>query len=607
MRVVDRVFITALGFILFTGLTSLTIAADDNDTKPAPTRIEPAPSRTPEAYPQNPFGFFRGHGPPELLEKPRAVGFYFDPLLMFIVVLVFLLWVRTSYWISRDSAILKLSSPRWNLGLLVSGVMGFLAVLFLPRYSGLLPLFAFYGLPLYAYVRLRNSRVPQFSKVLTRRHLMFLGLRQLTCLGIRVQAPGFQSVTESRIRFLGKSDDRTAGVSETISRQAENSPNYVAAKDLILRAIRRRSTDIHLEPKEGELAVRFRVDGMMVAEESFETAQGRNLINIFKILCALDITERRRPQDGSFRAEVEDREVDFRVATQGTQLGEKITIRVLDPEHSVQELEELGFRKSLFDQFRDVVRKPHGLILVAGPPGSGKSTTLHAGLNELDTDQRNVITIEDPVEYRTESVTQIEIRTSEGQTFVETLRNVLRQDPDVVMIGEIRDGETVEAACQAAHTGHLVFSTVHANDSIAAVLRMLELGADPSLFGETLSLVLAQRLVRRLCPECKEEYQPRPEELEKAGLPADGISELYRESTHIKCRVCQGVGFYGQVGVFEVLPLVEEIRNHIEQKPTSTSLRLMARNHGLLTLREEGLRLVARGITSLEELSRVVG
>lgn len=604
----DRIILSALRLILLVGLIAPVNATADENTPSAPaSRIEPAPARTPDAYPENPFGFFRGHGPPQLLERPRAVGLYFDPFLMTVVGVIFLLWVRTSYWISRDSAILKLSSPLWNLGLLVSGVIGFLSVLLLPRYLSLLPLLAFYGLPLYAYVRLRNSRVPEFSKVLTRRHLMFLVLRQLTWLGIRVQAPGFQSVSESRIRFLGKSDDHTAGVSETISRQAENSPNYVAAKDLILRAIRRRSTDIHLEPKEGELAVRFRIDGMMVPAESFEISQGRNLINIFKILCALDITERRRAQDGSFRAELEDREVDFRVATQGTQLGEKMTIRVLDPEHSVRDLDELGFRQGLFDQFCGVLRKPHGLVLVAGPPNSGKSTTLHAGLNELDTEQRNVITIEDPVEYRTESVTQIEIRTSAGQTFVETLRNVLRQDPDVVMIGEIRDGETAEAACQAAHTGHLVFSTVHANDSIAAVLRMLELGTDPPLLAETLSLVLAQRLVRRLCPECKEEYTPKAEELEIAGLPAEGVSKLFRPGTNPKCRICQGAGYYGQVGVFEVLPLNEEIRAHIEQKPTPTSLRVLARNHGLLTLHEEGLRLVARGVTSLEELTRVVG
>ncbi|MCA9071221.1 MAG: Flp pilus assembly complex ATPase component TadA, partial [Planctomycetaceae bacterium] len=206
-----------------------------------------------------------------------------------------------------------------------------------------------------------------------------------------------------------------------------------------------------------------------------------------------------------------------------------------------------------------------------------------------------------------ETVTQIEIQTSQGQTFVETLRSVLRQDPDVVLIGEIRDGETAEAACQAAHTGHLVFSTLHANDSIAAVLRMLELGTDPSLLGETLSLVLAQRLVRRLCPECKEEYQPKPKELENSGLPAEEGTVLFREGTNDKCQICQGTGYFGQVGVFEVLPLDDAIRAHIEQKPTSTSLRLLARNHGLLTLQEEGLRLVARGITSMDELKRVVG
>ena len=597
-----------LGLLLLFGQQA-TVQADGNDPSQtaAPSPIPPAPSRTEEAYPPNPFGFYRGHGPPELLEHPRAIGLYFDPFLLIVLGLTFLLWVRTSYWVSRDSAILNLSSSTWNLALLASGVAGFACVFLLPRYYGLLPLFAFHGLPLYAYVRLRNSKVPEFSQVLTRRHLVVLGLRQLAWLGIRVDAPGFQSVSETRIRFLGKSDDRTAGVSEAISRQVENSPNYLAAKDLILRAVRRRASDVHLEPKEGELAVRFRIDGLMSTDQAFDTARGRNVINIFKILCALDITERRRPQDGSFRAELEDREIDFRVATQGTQLGEKLSIRILDPAKSVSELEELGFRRALFDEVREVIKKPHGLILVAGPAGAGKSTTLHAALKETNAEQRNVITIEEPIEYQLESVTQIEIRSSAGQSFAEALKNVLRQDPDVVMVGEIRDADTAQAVCQAAHTGHLVFSTVHAQDSIGAVSRMLDLGADPPLLAEILSLVLAQRLVRRLCPKCKIEYEPKPEEIAGTGLPEEGVTAFYRKGDDENCRACQGTGYTGQVGVFEVLPLTEEIRQLIENKPAPTSLRLAARNHGLLTLREEGLRLVARGVTSLEELNRVLG
>ncbi len=597
-----RLAIGVLGVWLGFGMFCPTVFAQE----PAP--IPQAPPRAEGAYPPNPFGFFRGHGPPELLQAPRAIGLYFDSWILILLGVFFLLWVRTSYWVSRDSSALKLSSSIWNLVFLLCGFAGFVAVLLLPRFYGLLPMLALYGLPMYAYVRLRNSRVPSFSKVMTPRHLVVLLLRQLSWFGVRLHMPGFEETALGvRIRFLGKSDDRTAGVGEAISRQVENSPNYVAAKDLILRALHRRSSDIHLEPKEGQLAVRFRVDGLMTSDESFDMAQGRNIINIFKILCALDITERRRPQDGSFRAEVEDREIDFRVATQGTQLGEKLTLRILDPENAVRDLEELGFRKSLYEEIRQVIAKPHGLILVAGPAGAGKSTTLHAAINDLDLEQRNVITIEDPVEYQTEGITQIGIRTSEGQTFGETLRNVLRQDPDVVMIGEIRDGETANVVCEAAHTGHLVFSTVHAVDSIAAVLRLLELGAEPSMFSDALSLMLAQRLVRRLCSECKEEYEPTQKELLNAGLPSEDISVLYCEGTNADCRLCKGTGYYGQVGVFESLPLTEEIRNHLTQNPSPTSLRLAARNNGFLTLKEEGLRLVARGVTSLEELTRAVG
>jgi type II secretory ATPase GspE/PulE/Tfp pilus assembly ATPase PilB-like protein len=575
----------------------------------APTAISPAAPRASEAYPPNPFGFFRGHGPPDLLENPRAIGLYFDSFLMLAVVIVFLLWVRTSYWVSRDSASLRLSSTTWNLAMLIAGSAGFLLVFFLPRYYNLLPLFALYGLPLYAYVRHRNSRVPEFSKVMTPRHFVAVVLRQLAKVGIRVQMPGFQAagLAGTSIRFLGKSDDRTLGVSETISRQAENSPNYLAAKDLILRALTGRASDIHLEPKEGELAVRLRIDGLMVPDESYEVARGRNIINIFKILCALDITERRRAQDGSFRAEALGREIDFRVATQSTQLGEKLSIRVLDPENSVSELDELGLRKGVYDQLRETIRKPHGLMLAVGPAGSGKSTTLHAALNDLDTKGKNVITIEDPVEYRLDSVTQIEIKTSEGQTFFETLRNVLRQDPDVVMIGEIRDGETASAACQAALAGHMVLSTLHASDTIAALLMMLELGTEPSLLTGSLEMILAERLVRRLCTECKQEYKPTKDDLAKLGLPPDDLRTLYREGKDPKCPQCRGRGYVGQVGVFEMLLVTDELRKVILDNPTPTSLRLAARNQGLLTLREEGLRLVARGITSIEELTRVVG
>ncbi len=579
--------------------------------EPAPTAsaIPSAPPRAPEAFPPNPFDFFRGHGPPELLQNPRAVGLYYDFFLLSFLAIVFLLWVRTSYWVSRDSSVHRLHSPFWNLAMLVSGLVGFASVFMLPRYYGLLPLLVFYGLPLYAYVRLRNGRVPAFSKVMTSRHLAAILLRQLSWLGIRIQMPGIQvaAIGGTNVRFLGKSDERIAGVSETISRQVEHSPNYLAAKDLIYRAVTRRSTDIHLEPKDGQLQVRLRIDGLRCPEDAYDLAQGRNLINIFKILSALDITERRRAQDGSFRGEVDGREIDFRVATQSTQLGEKLSIRVLDPENSIRELHELGLRKSVYDQIREVIQRPHGLVLAAGPAGSGKSTTLHAALLELDTGQRNVITIEDPVEYRVASITQIEIQTSQGQSFAQTLRNVLRQDPDVLLIGEIRDGETAEAAGQAALAGHLVLSTLHAGDSIAAVLRILELGVEPSLLAGCLEMVIAQRLVRRLCPDCKEEFQPSADDLERIGLPAEEIDGLYRQGTLPNCPACRGLGYYGQVGVFEVLLMSDELRSIILENPTPTALRLAARNQGLLTLREEGLRLVARGITSLEELNRVVG
>jgi len=382
----------------------------------------------------------------------------------------------------------------------------------------------------------------------------------------------------------------------------------MAAKELIYDAILRRSTDIHLEPKEDETQVRLRIDGVMHVAEPFDRATGDAIVNIFKVLSAMDITERRKPQDGSFRAEMEDRDIDFRVASQGLQTGEKMSIRILDQSASVRTLSDLGMRKQLMDQIVQAVQQPHGMFLSCGPTGAGKSTTLYAAIREIDAFENNIITVEDPVEYKMENVTQIEINTKAGQTFAGSLRSILRQDPDVVMIGEIRDGETAKIACQAANTGHMVFSTVHANDTITALSRLVDLGVEPFMLADSLSAILGQRLVRKLCSDCKEAYKPSIDEIQRAGLPQDKVEKFYRppKKAAATCPTCNGLGFLGRIGVYELFVISDRIRDMIRENQGMTAVKAEARKNGMLYMKEEGLRLVVKGVTSLDELLRVV-
>jgi type II secretory ATPase GspE/PulE/Tfp pilus assembly ATPase PilB-like protein len=284
-----------------------------------------------------------------------------------------------------------------------------------------------------------------------------------------------------------------------------------------------------------------------------------------------------------------------------------MVIRILDQANSVSKLAKLGMRKQLTGRIEDIIHEPHGLFLCCGPTGAGKSTTLYCALNEIDAYQKNIITIEDPIEYKMDGVTQIEINTKADQTFGGSLRSVLRQDPDVVMVGEIRDSETARIACQAANTGHMVFSTVHANDTITALLRMIDLEVDPSMLATSISGILGQRLARRLCPQCKEAYKPNPEFLKKAGLPAEKIDNFYRppkESTH--CANCGDLGYKGRIGVYELLQINDRLRDLIRDKAAVSTIRAEARKNGMLYMKEEGLRLVIRGVTSIDELLRVV-
>jgi type II secretory ATPase GspE/PulE/Tfp pilus assembly ATPase PilB-like protein len=538
-----------------------------------------------------------------------AVGDYFSRIALLLVLGVLALWMWMCRFVDEDSRGLKVRSEFWNSIFIGAGAVGFLSVLCMPLFAlGFVSLLLSGGLPFGFYVVERNRRVPESGRILTRNHLQKVLVRVARRLGINLGfgKPG-EEIHGAPIEFIGKSD--AAGKSDRgKSRQVENSKGFMAAKELVYDAILRRSTDIHLEPKEDEMAVRLRIDGVMYPTEPFDRVTGDAVMNIFKVLGGMDITEKRRAQDGSFGAKLEARMIDFRAATQGTRHGEKLSLRILDQSSSVNTLAGLGMRKKMQDAARQIIHQPHGLLLSCGPTGAGKSTTLYAALRDVDSYQLNVITVEDPIEYKMANVNQIEINTKSGQTFAGSLRNILRQDPDVLMIGEIRDAETATIACQAANTGHMVFSTIHANDSITALYRLLELGVEPFMVANSLSAVLGQRLVRRLCKECRQSYKPTREVLERLEIPADRIDQFFRPpgNTPEVCSECNGLGYLGRTGVYELLLINDELRDLIREKAPASKIKLAAKRNGTLTMKQEGIRLLAQGITSVDELERVV-
>jgi type II secretory ATPase GspE/PulE/Tfp pilus assembly ATPase PilB-like protein len=543
-------------------------------------------------------------------ETWRGTGFYFSiaKLLPFLVVYFF--WVRICWWADVDARKLKLPHETWNPILLGCGVLGLIVVWAFPWFFLSFPILLalFLGSSL-AYINLRNGIVPENQRVLTQRHLQELGARYL-----RLGPPKEEEEGEKRIplRFIGKSFNQQDQDDARVKR-AEESKGYKAALEMVYEAIQSRATDIHMEPTKEEMTVRFRIDGILQPTPAFSRQMGDSVLNIFKVLANLDITEKRKPQDGSFSAKCEGRDVDFRVATAGSVAGEKLVMRILDKERSVANLTQLGMRDKMRDTVHDLVGQPHGLFIVCGPTGAGKSTTLYACLSEIDRYQKNVITVENPVEYTIENVTQIEVNPKAGKTFAGELRSILRQDPDVIYIGEIRDQETAEIACQAAQTGHMVFTTLHANDTPTAIGRLIDLGVQPFMIASALSAVLGQRLVRILCPQCKVKYKPNPDMLRKANLPADKIKFFCRppetpddeDGEAKKCEFCGGTGYRGRTGVFELLVITDRIRDLIRDNPNLNAIRQEAVKNGMKYLQEDGLRQVIEGNTSIQELLRV--
>ncbi|MCA9290232.1 MAG: Flp pilus assembly complex ATPase component TadA [Phycisphaerales bacterium] len=373
---------------------------------------------------------------------------------------------------------------------------------------------------------------------------------------------------------------------------------------LLLACFRSRATDLHIEPRISDASIRLRVDGYMLSAVELSMALFKRILGVVKILCQIDTSQKSTVQDGHFSVSVKGRRVDYRVSLTPSMHGQKLVIRVLDSANAPSRLHELGLIPWMYEKLRTVATKDAGLLLACGPTGSGKTTTLYSCLREIDVELRNAITIEDPVEYYLEGCTQIPIDHKQGNSFGSILRSVLRQDPDVIFVGEIRDVETAKVAMQASMTGHLVYSTVHSKDSIGAIFRLLDLGVEPYLVATGLNLILAQRLVRVLCDTCKRPVVPTPAQTLRMGKSLEGVRQIYVPAG---CKRCFGTGYIGRRALFELLEVNDSLRDIILREPTITKIREVL-NQGLFTtLAEFGGQLVAQGVTATEEIERVAG
>ena len=520
-------------------------------------------------------------------------------------------WAAFCIWVDADYREILGDEVPWPLPFVVAG-----AVLFLATYQyglGLLPLFLIF-MPAGAlgYVAYRDSKASSTHRILSRRFARLVALRIAERLGVedtvaqwfphqRASAARDQDVA---VMILKKDGTPVDGQGDSKA-DKEASRAVKTAQQIFEKAIEMRATDVHLEPKSGEeLIMRCRIDGIMQNVSTLKGQAGRALVSAIKVCADMDIAERRRPQDGTFSLLKKGHKFDVRAATGPTNFGEKMVLRLLDADASVIKggLASLGMRESMLTKLQGIIQQPHGMLIVCGPTGSGKTTTLYVALGEIDVLSRNIVTIEDPIEYRLENISQTAVNNAAELTFAKILRSVLRQDPDVILVGEIRDRETAEIAMQAALTGHFVFTTLHANDTATTVTRLLDIGIDTTLLQSAVTAVLAQRLVRVLCAKCKEPY-PAPQDFrEKINAPADKEITIYKEKG---CPACHGTGYKGRTGVHELLVFDNEIRDLLVGHPSIQAIRAAGKKAGTRTLQEAGIAKVLAGVTSLNEVLRV--
>ncbi len=395
-------------------------------------------------------------------------------------------------------------------------------------------------------------------------------------------------------------------VKESLPDRAEEAQAVQLFDSILSQAIRDRTSDIHFEPDEKALRIRFRIDGFLYEFLSLPKPIYSSLASRIKVLAEMDIAETGLPQDGNFNVKIQDRSFEIRASTFPTIYGENVVLRLLDQTRPPIKLEDLGFAEEMLHRFKQLLRRPNGIILVTGPTGSGKTTTLYASLNLINPMDKNIITIEDPVEYRLALIRQTQVNLKAGITFAKGLRSILRQDPDVIMVGEIRDLETSEVAIQAALTGHLVLSTLHTNDASEAITRLMDIGVEPYLISSSVGGVLAQRLIRTICPNCKVSYQADPVVLAELGGNFSSTKEPLKLYRGKGCKNCKQSGYLGRTGIFELFFVNEKIKQLISEKASTQIIRQTTKQHiGMLSLREDGLQKVLKGLTTIEEVDRV--
>ena len=405
-------------------------------------------------------------------------------------------------------------------------------------------------------------------------------------------------------QFLKEQENALGGDSEEEDSRkddVENSPIVILVRNVIEQAVRQRASDIHIEPFETNVKVRYRIDGVLREIITYDKALFPAIIARVKIISGMDISEKRKPQDGRITIDVDYKEYDIRVSNLPTVYGEKVVMRIASKEGFNRAKSELGLRPEDLEKFDAILKNPNGIILVTGPTGSGKSTTLYTALSELSTEEVNVITVEDPVEANVAGVNQVQVNNKADMTFANALRSILRQDPDIIMIGEIRDSETAEIAVRASITGHLVVSTLHTNSTAATVGRLIDMGIEPYMLGDSLVGIIAQRLVRRLC-DCKKSRPATADEKRIMGLPATAEQTIYDA---VGCQSCNNLGYRGRIGIYEIMTINQKIRNLIAQRATADKIKAAAEEDGMSSLRMSAAKYVCEGVTSMAELMKV--
>jgi len=412
-------------------------------------------------------------------------------------------------------------------------------------------------------------------------------------------------------RSSGEIDKQVSQFAPLVKEEAELTSELIARTPvaqsldlLIAQAVRDRASDVHLEPQGERLRIRYRIDGILHDMFSLPLTGHAPLVSRVKILAGMNIAEKRRPQDGQFSIEVEDRDIDIRAASMETAYGERVTLRILDKSLSLFTLPELGFLADALQKYRAMLSSPYGMILVGGPTGSGKTTTLYASINQLDANERNIVTVEDPIEYRFMDINQTQVNTKAGITFASGLRAIVRHDPDVILVGEIRDRDTASTAAQAALTGHLVLSSIHANDAVSVLFRLIDLGVEPYLIASTLVGIVAQRMVRRICTHCRALSQPSMEE--QIAYEEEMKEQPTTFHSGAGCNLCANTGYRGRTGLFELVVMTEEIRRMLLSNVSAADVKAEALSQGMVTMKRDGMLKVKEGITSVSEVLRSV-